>query len=105
MFLKVFCFSQAENVCQEWSLSKEKEGILEEQTLQNYAVYNVWQICGYYGDSSERDTFCGDFMVNLIWRFSCGLIYHAFLIKTQENLQTNSTYISIKSILLNTISM
>ena len=37
----------------------------------------------------ESDTFCGDFMVKLIWRLSGDLIYHVFTIKAPDDLQTN----------------
>ena len=35
------------------------------------------------------DSFNGDFMEELIWRFSSNLIDHVLFIKTPEKLQTN----------------
>ena len=37
------------------------------------------------------DTFYADFMVKLIWRFCGDLIFYAFSMKAQDNLQTNFT--------------
>ena len=37
----------------------------------------------------ESVTFYGDFIVDLIWRLPCNLIYHVFSIKTEGNLLTN----------------
>ena len=48
------------------------------QTLENYFVSIA---CRNYGDSGERDTFYGDFIVKVIWRLSGNSIYHTFSIK------------------------
>ena len=37
----------------------------------------------------ESDTFYGDFIVKLTWRFFDNFIYHVFSMKTSDNVQTN----------------
>ena len=43
----------------------------------------------------ESDTFRGNFMMKLIWRFSGNLIYHVFFKKKQDNLHIGFTIKSL----------
>ena len=52
----------------------------------------------------ESDTFCGNFMVKLIWGLPGNLFYHVFSMKTPDNLQTNFTMKSPLKVSLSTLS-
>ena len=51
----------------------------------------------------ESDTFLEGFMVKLIWRLSGNFIYHAFSMKTQDILRTNSIIKSLSKLSLSTL--
>ena len=53
----------------------------------------------------ESDTFYGDFILKLAWILSGNLIFHAFSMKTPDNLPTNISIKSPLKVSLSTLSL